>query len=97
MLRITEKTDDESTVLLVEGKLVPPWVQELESCCSRAVSLRPCTLVLDLRSVTFVSSEGKNLLRGVLHAGAKLITSGTVMNGIVEELKKQTEQEDFHA
>lgn len=97
MLRITETAEDESTVLRVEGKLVPPWVDELESCCSRALSLRPRGLVLDLRSVTFVSSEGKSLLGRIFRAGAKLVTSGTLMNGIVEELKQQTEKEDCNA
>lgn len=97
MLRITEKAEGESTVLRVEGKLVPPWVEELESCCSRAASPRSSALVLDLRSVTFVSSEGKNLLGRILRRGAKFITSGTLMNGIVEELKQQTDhKEDCH-
>lgn len=87
MLRITETAEAGSTVLRVEGRLVPPWVEELETCCRQAGT---AGLVIDLRSVTYVSSEGKKLLVQIYCAGARLLTSGTLMNGIVEELKAQT-------
>jgi anti-anti-sigma regulatory factor len=90
MLRITKQIDSGATVLTVEGRLVPPWVDELESSCSQA--LRSDGLVVDLRSVTFVSDEGRTLLARIYRAGARLVTSGPLMNGLVEELKQELER-----
>ena len=89
MLRITETAESGTTVLRVEGKLVPPWVEELDSCCLHAISSGPGALIVDLRAVTYVSSEGKKLLGRMFRGGAKLLTSGTLMNGIVEEFKHE--------
>lgn len=93
MLRITKTAEAGSTILRVEGKLVPPWVEELATCCSQAAP-GPDTLVVDLRSVTFVSSEGKKLLGCIYRQGARLLTAGTLISGIIEEIKRQSDQDE---
>jgi len=91
MLRITRQEELDRIVLRVEGKLVQPWIQELESCwrtCLQqtgADTTKP--LVLDLKSVTFIGVEGKELLDRIYRSGAKLVTSGTLMNSVVEDLQ----------
>ncbi len=87
MLRITTQVENERTVLRVEGKLVQPWIQELEKCW---LEPRPngSTLVVDLRSVTVISGEGKELLGRMHQSGAKLVTSGVLMNSVLEQLGK---------
>ena len=92
MLRITEQPDVTGTTLRVEGRLVPPWVHELETCWEHNVeSGRP--LVVDLRYVTFVGVEGKELLARIYRSGAKLLTSGTAMSAMVEQLDTHSNRE----
>ncbi len=87
MLRITTESDVKRTVLKVEGRLVPPWVEELEKCWRRENG-KGKSVVLDLRSVTFAGTEAKQLLARIHHAGAQLLTSGILMNALVEQVKK---------
>lgn len=90
MLRITKHAEGERTVLRVEGRLVAPWVQELEKCW-REIADADQRLVLDLRAVTFVGTEGKELLGQIHRTGAKLLTSGIAMHAMVEQLETQSE------
>lgn len=85
MLKITTKADGKQTVMTVEGKLVPPWVEELERCWHQTDHDMP--LVLDVRSVTFVGTEGKELLGQIHRCGAKLLTSGVALKEMLEQLE----------
>lgn len=84
MLRITTQANSEQTVLRVEGKLVSPWIQELERCWRQTDSKTP--LVLDVRAVTFVGAEGKELLCQIHRCGAKVLTSGVALKDMLEQL-----------
>jgi hypothetical protein len=92
MLRITTHAEGEQTVLTVEGKLVPPWVQELERCWHSVESKTP--LVLDIRAVTFVGAEGKELLGQIQRCGAKVLTSGVALKEMLEQLETQSSGKD---
>jgi len=97
MLRITKQAELERTVLRVEGKLVPPWLQELENCwraCPQTNGGNNQPLVIDLRSVTFVGVEGKRLLSRIYRSGAQFVTAGMLMNSVVEELQLHPGEED---
>ena len=89
MLRITTESNNERTVLKVEGRLVPPWVDELESCWRRIEKTKANALVVDLRSVTFAGIEAKQLLARIHGSGAQLLTSGILMNALVEQLNRE--------
>ena len=96
MLRITIQAEPQRTILRVEGKLVQPWIEELENSwrsCPRAGSDATQALVLDLRSITFVDSEGKELLSRIYRSGAQFLTSGTLMNSVIEELQIHSHKE----
>jgi hypothetical protein len=69
MLRITEtKMPDGQIELILEGRLVGPWVDELE----RAAGASPATLHLNLASVTYVDGRGALLLRRWRDLGARI-------------------------
>jgi anti-anti-sigma regulatory factor len=58
MLRITSVTVPENaTVLKLEGKLLGPWVDELNVACRKA-DLENRPVILDLSSLSFVDSQG---------------------------------------
>jgi ABC-type transporter Mla MlaB component len=89
MLKITTLIDAESTTLRLEGRLVGPWVQELEGCWVSIVGMRKkhqCSV--DLSAVTYVDSEGKDLLKKIHQQGAKLVASGCLINCLVQEISQ---------
>jgi hypothetical protein len=64
MLKITAIENDSRTTLVLEGKLVGPWVTELEKSWSgirKADESR--AIVIDLMDVTLISERGQELLR----------------------------------
>ena len=89
MFRVTVQNDAERTVLKVEGRLVQPFVRELKDCWHKTSCDCAKPLVLDVRSVTFVAPEGRNLLAEIHRAGGALVASGPMMNSIVEEITGQ--------
>ena len=66
MLRISVTDNTSSTTVKLEGKIVGPWVEELRTCwLSLAPALGSRALCLDLRGVSFVDGNGKQLLREI--------------------------------
>lgn len=87
MLKITTLLNADSTVLRLEGRLAGPWVQELERCWDSTVGTSTRDLLsVDLSGVTYVDSEGKDLLKKIHQQGAKLVASGCLTTCIVNEI-----------
>ena len=78
MLRITIDEGEESVVLRLEGKLIAPWVAEVEQCWPRAfTSVGERSVQVDLSAVSFVDSAGEALLARMYAAGFRVAgTSG---------------------
>jgi anti-anti-sigma regulatory factor len=90
MLRITLVPGSEPSTLKVEGKLSGPWVTELErswSEISRRETPRP---VVDLSDVTFVSAEGKKLLKFMFQQGAHLQSRSLMTQFILSQLQTES-------
>jgi anti-anti-sigma regulatory factor len=51
-----------TTTLILEGRLVGPWVEELRLACEKALA-SSAFLELDLSTVTFLDRQGVDLLR----------------------------------
>ena len=87
MLKITTLTNAESTALRLEGRLAGPWVQELERCWDSVVGATTNhPLTVDLSAVTYVDSDGKDLLKKIHKQGARLVASGCLTSCIVNEI-----------
>ena len=87
MLKITTLLTAKSTVLRLEGRLAGLWVQELERCWDATVGTTiDHPLSLDLSAVTYVDSDGKDLLKKIHQQGAKLVASGCLTRCIVNEI-----------
>jgi anti-anti-sigma regulatory factor len=87
MLKITTLTNPESTTFRLEGRLAGPWVQELERCWDSIVcKTTNHPLIVDLSAVTYVNSDGKDLLKKIHKQGAKLVASGCLTSCIVNEI-----------
>ena len=87
MLKITTLIHAKSTTLRLEGRLAGPWVQELERCWDFTVTTTTNhTLTVDLSAVTYVDSDGKDLLKKIHQQGARLVASGCLTSCIVNEI-----------
>ena len=94
MLRIDSLNENELTTLRVEGKLVGPWVRELERCWQKVVAVRQPQLVrINLSAVGFIDSEGKQLLCRMRREGAILVPTGCFMKSIVDEIEREASKE----
>ena len=67
MLRITRQPIDDSTILLkLEGKLLEPWIEELQ----RSINGFTKTIKLDLSALTFADAAGMHVLADLIRNGA---------------------------
>jgi hypothetical protein len=65
--------------LLVEGKLVPPWTDELQRVSREArQDLEGRKLAIDLSSVTVISPEGENALYELMRECANFSCGGVL-------------------
>lgn len=79
MLRITIEEAPLAVTLRLEGKLIGPWVEEVEQCWRKAlVNLGPRTILVDLSAVSFVDAAGQSLLAKMELAGFRLAGSGSM-------------------
>jgi anti-anti-sigma regulatory factor len=87
MLRITTiDCGPATTIFKLEGKLLGPWISELESACS-ASQVSPDRVHLDLQGLTFVDAEGARFLESLIRDGARVIAC----SGFVAEILRLEE------
>jgi len=95
MLKITTHTETHSTTLQLEGRLAGPWVEELERVWVSTVGTRTRhPLSVDLSAVTYVDSNGKDLLKKIHQQGAKLVASGCLTSCIVREIAQAVRSDE---
>lgn len=72
MLRISIVERRDQRCLIVEGKLIEPWANELRTAWEEArADLHGRGLVIDVNKVTAISQNGKNVLRSLISVGVK--------------------------
>jgi ABC-type transporter Mla MlaB component len=75
MLKISEsKTRNQTITLRLEGRLVGPWVGELQDICEPLVG-DGSQLALDLAEVSFADESGVALLSSLKRRGAMLLNA----------------------
>ena len=90
MLRIYVHDEMPVASLVVEGKLVGPWVEELDKCWESVVASHPRrSMLVDLAHVTFIDSEGRALLTRMRRKGVKLLSPSVLINSIVADIEAQ--------
>lgn len=76
--------------LVLEGKLVPPWTEEVESAWRRAAEqLQGRKLVIDLTNVTLISRDGENTLFKLMRDGAKFSCGGVFTKHVLRQLARR--------
>lgn len=90
-LRITIKDDPELLILKLEGRLVGPWVGELDRAWRALVpSLERKKVRIDIRGVGFVDGEGRKILAEIYRqTGADFLADTPMTKYFADEARLQ--------
>ena len=93
MLKISIKDGKASRLLVLEGKLIAPWANELMKTASpeRSAANR---LVIDLRGVTDISPDGEEALYALLVQGARFRRGGVFIKQVMKQLAHRMRRND---
>jgi len=76
--------------LIVEGKLIAPWVAEFATACKKALDdLHDRELIIDLRNVTAISPEGEGVLLQLMRKKLKF-QCGIFMKELLRQLARKS-------
>ena len=93
MLKISIKDSKTRRLLVLEGKLVAPWTNELSSICLDPRSdLNERELVIDVQEVTDISADGEEVLLCLMAHGARFRGSGVFMKQVLKQLARRARQ-----
>ncbi|MBV9181147.1 MAG: hypothetical protein JO356_07540 [Acidobacteria bacterium] len=89
MLKISTIDSPIQRRLVLEGKLVGPWISELERCWHTAADgLEGRKVVIDLKNVTVISLEGENALSALMREGAQFACEGILNKHVLKQLRR---------
>ncbi len=92
MLKISMVESPTRLRLVLEGKLIAPWVSELRRTWRVTQSqLRGRQPLIDLRDVTHISQEGENALLQLMIEGARFTCKGIFTRRVIEQLASRYE------
>lgn len=92
MLKISAEKKEDSLRLILEGRLVGPWVTELRRVCREyGAPAKTIKLTVDLCGLTSMDTAGQELLQDLFDHGASLRCSD-VMNQYLVELMSLTKK-----
>jgi anti-anti-sigma regulatory factor len=91
MLKISTKKSRTTCLLVLEGKLIAPWTNELSNaaCQNSANHDAGRQLVIDLGGVTDISAEGEEALYCLMVRGAKLRGGGVFIKQVLKQLAQR--------
>ncbi len=93
MLRISIEQDPDTLSLIVEGRLVGPWVDELRRVSGeQSVPGKNVQLTIDLCGLTAMDAKGQSLLDELLQRGATLRCSDVMNQYLVEQMARPAGQ-----
>jgi hypothetical protein len=90
MLRISTIDMRFERRLILEGKLVEPWLGELREVCRNAnETLEGRKLVIDLADVTVIGCEAESTLSALMQQGAKFSCGGILIKHVLKRLARK--------
>ena len=87
MLRISIVERRKQRRLVLEGKLVAPWADELKSAYEKAnTDLNGRELVIDVKCLTAINADGENVLLELLKQKASFRSAGLFTKHVLKRL-----------
>ena len=76
--------------LVLEGRLIRPWTEEVESAWKTAgEELQGRKLVVDLTNLTYISADGETTLIKLIQGGAKFYCRGVLTKHVLKQLARR--------
>ena len=98
MLKISVVNSRTERRLVLEGKLIAPWVAELRTAWKAANGeIAGRQLVVDLKNIFVISQEGENALMELMSEGAKFRCSGVLTRHVIQELRRRSKRDSSKA
>jgi len=96
MLKISIKDSQTRRLLVLEGKIIAPWTNELNkvACQDLANHSAGRELVIDFRGVTDISADGEEALYCLLVQGAKFRGGGVFIKQVLKQLARRVRRND---
>jgi hypothetical protein len=95
MLRISIREVRNERRLIVEGKLIAPWSDELKTACDRArADLDDRELVIELTNLTAINQQGENALIALMSEGVKFRGCGVFTKQVLRQLARRTRKQE---
>ena len=93
MLRVSIIENGIRLQLVLEGKLVAPWTDELKRFCNgNQGETRYRELIVDVRGLTVISKEGEDVLLALMLQGASFRGSDVFTKQILKQLARRARQ-----
>ena len=83
MLRITRQRGADHDTLLLEGKLLKEWIEELQHALAQARQ-DGLAIALDLSGLRFIDDEGVRFLRECRKRGAPLLGGSPFVSALLD-------------
>jgi len=96
MLKISIKDGRARRLLILEGKIIAPWTNELNKAACQDLVNHPAgrELVIDLREVTDISADGEEALYCLMVQGAKFRGGGMFIKQVLKQLAQRVRRDD---
>jgi hypothetical protein len=93
MLKISVVDSRTQRRLILEGRLIAPWVAELQTAWKRAqAELAGRELVIDIDGLTVISPQAESTLLQIMSEGARFRCSGVLTRHVIRQLKRQSKK-----
>jgi hypothetical protein len=93
MLKISIVENPSQIRLVLEGKLVVPWLDELRPACEKAKSyLGDRELVVEVKNLTAINQAGENVLLELMKEGVKFRGSGVFTKHMLKQLARRVDR-----
>lgn len=90
MLKISIVENETRCLLVLEGKLIAPWTNELRSICQGSASkLDHGEVVIDVRGLTVISADGEDVLFALMVQGARFRGSDVFTKQVLKQLVRR--------
>jgi hypothetical protein len=91
MLKISITDRQSQRLLVLEGKIVPPWTNELTkvACQDHANQIAGRELIIDLQGVIDISADGEETLYSLMVQGAKFRGGGVYIKQVMKRLAQR--------
>ena len=90
MFKISVVDTRSQRTLVVEGKLVEPWVAELRAAWRNASrELDGRKMVIDVSSLTVISREGEHAIFDLMEEGAKFVCVGILTRHVLQRVARK--------